>query len=141
MDKTFKIVNGTLVKYLGDEEIVTIPSIVTEIGDGAFADKADITQVIFPETVKKIGRCAFMSCHNLETINLEHVDEEISDGAFADCQSLVFVKLSPNLKTIGMEAFAKTAIEEIVIPGSVKSIGERAFIWCNKLELIILKIL
>ncbi|RBI35235.1 leucine-rich repeat domain-containing protein, partial [Metamycoplasma hominis] len=48
------------------------------------------------------------------------------------------VILNEGLEKIGAEAFYHKNIESITIPGSVKEIGERAFLGCRNLEEVIL---
>ncbi|MBQ8738588.1 MAG: leucine-rich repeat protein, partial [Clostridia bacterium] len=91
--ENFKITsNGALTKYLGAEEIITIPEGVKRISavaftekyeaqntvkhiilpkslevieDGAFADLAVLEQIVIPKGVKTIGRVAFRGCKSL----------------------------------------------------------------------------
>ncbi len=88
---------------------LTIPSTyngepVTEIGDYAFAYTA-ITDVTIPQSVKRIGDCAFLGCTSLEGISLPTSLEVISDRAFYDCSSLTELFLPKELKYVGLNAF------------------------------------
>ena len=101
----FLISNGVLVKYIGDEESVTIPSGVNEIGESAFENNYTLKSVTICGGVEKIG-----------------------DGAFAYCRSLREVKLPTTLREIGECAFSWCKnLGKIVIPLGVKKIRARAF--------------
>lgn len=65
-----------------------------------------------PNTVKIIGKCAFLGCANLEQVIIPNSVEIIEDRAFTKCLKL----------------------KELIIPDSVKSIGWRVFNYCDSLE-------
>ena len=46
---------------------------------------------------------------------------------FYNCVNLTHINLEEGLESIGESSFRKTAIEEISIPASVKTIGNYAF--------------
>ena len=106
----FVLTENTLMKYLGKDEIVTIPDGITTIGCNAFEKNTTIRKVIFPETLKIIERKAFLKCNNLSVV--------------------VFPQ---DLKKIGDSAFKETALEELVIPASVEIIEKAAFQRCKNL--------
>jgi hypothetical protein len=60
----------------------------------------------------------------------------IEKNAFSKCKKLEAVTLGSDLVEIGNAAFANTAIKEISIPQSVKTIGKKAFAKCKKLETV-----
>lgn len=64
-DNKFKIQNGVLLKYLGNDHEVHIPYGVTEIASRAFDNNSSIVHVYVPDTVKSTGERAFINCHNL----------------------------------------------------------------------------
>jgi hypothetical protein len=102
-----------LVKYLGKDEVVTIPDGVTIIGCNAFEKNTTIQKVVFPETLEIIEEKAFLKCTNLSVA--------------------VFPQ---NLKKIGGSAFKETALEELVIPAGVEIIEKAAFQGCKSLGTI-----
>lgn len=107
----FQISNGILVRYIGTDTNVTIPSTVTYIGEEAFGYNTTITSVTIPSSVTSMGRSAFTSCTNLTTVNLTEGLSEIGITAFKDC----------------------TNLNSITIPSSVTYIGNQAFVGCNGL--------
>ena len=84
---------------------------VTEIGDRAFLQQRNITDVLLPNGIKKIGELAFTNCEKLNYINLPEGLESIGAQAFQECESM----------------------ETFVLPDSLKYIGPSAFLACEKL--------
>ena len=77
---------------------------------------------------------------DLESVTIPKNIMSIDDNAFSDCEKLSSIKFSfpGKLTYIGHNAFAKTAVEKIVIPGSVSALGPGAFYWCRGLKEAIL---
>ena len=157
---SYEIKNGsvTIYKYLGSGSEVTIPDQidgypVTQLVDSAFASNNNITKVIFPDTITKIGKYCFSYCRNLEgPLVLPKNLTSLGERAFEFCSSLsgdlvipdgiteiesqVFwgagfdgvLTLPNNLKKIGYEAFRGSGFSgTLVLPPNLKSIGEAAF--------------
>lgn len=156
----YEINNGsvTIYKYLGSGSEVTIPDQidgypVTQLVNSAFSSNNNITKVIFPDTITKIGQCCFSYCRNLEgPLVLPKNLTSLGKGAFEFCSSLsgdlvipdgiteidsqVFwgtgfdgvLTLPNNLRKIGYEAFRGSGFSgTLVLPPNLKSIGEAAF--------------
>ena len=77
---------------------------IKEIADNAFCDFYNITSIIIPSSVERIGR-----------------------GAFTNCKKIKSVILNEGVKTIGDYAFKDSPIDYLVIPKSVKHVGYKAF--------------
>ena len=102
-DGTYEVVgcNGNS-KYLyipAEHEGKAVTSVKTE----AFANNTTIEYVSLPDTVTNIGNRAFKNCSNLKS-----------------------VYLGSGLEVMGNECLSGTAITELVIPDSVKVIGQGA---------------
>lgn len=54
----FETRDGTLVRYLGDDNFIVVPEGVTSIGENAFAG-CDLSWVMLPDTLMHIGERAF----------------------------------------------------------------------------------
>jgi len=131
MAEQFAIENGILNKYLGNEDVVTIPKEVTTIGSNAFEKNGTLQMLIlneglevikpyaffkcenlesvrFPSTLKKIGMLSFGSCTSLGTVSLPEGLEVIGDMAFTGCNNLHSVKLPDTVKRVSMSAFPPT---------------------------------
>ena len=157
---SYEVNNGsvTIYKYLGSGSEVTIPDQidgypVTQLVDSAFDSNNNITKVIFPDTITKIGECCFAYCRNLEgPLVLPKNLTSLGERAFEFCSSLsgdlvipdgiteiesqVFwgsgfdgvLTLPNNLRKIGYEAFRGSGFSgTLMLPPNLKSIGEAAF--------------
>lgn len=70
-DNTSIIIGGRVFyKYLGDAEVVNIPTGVTGISGNAFDGKQNLTYVNIPNTVLFVGDYAFFRCENLKSVSL-----------------------------------------------------------------------
>jgi len=107
-----------------------------EISESAFSS-LNITGITLPEGIVTIGAKAFYNCYNLTSIDIPSTVKTIGDeptgyavtGAFYGCTNLAEVTFAENtqLEEIFKYTFGKTALTEIKIPATVKTIGEKAF--------------
>lgn len=153
----------SITAYKGSETQITIPSklgtlsrTVVSIGDNAFKDNTQITEIVIPDSIKSIGASAFSGCTQLKNISIPSSVTSIGESAlgrctelssvelpdtittisksmFLGCKSLKSISLPSNLKSIGSTAFAETGLEKIDFPSSVTSIGMMAFAGCESL--------
>lgn len=87
--------------------------------------------VFIPASVKDLGRYAFGSCHNLESVVFETGSklEKIAVGMFSDCNNLKEILLPISIINIEEYAFAScTNIKSLIIPPNCTYIGECAFV-------------
>ncbi len=112
--------------------VVTVPSGVEEIGEGAFYGCDGLSRVVLPASVKTIGRWAFGYCENLQAIGLVSGLKTIGDLAFADCRGLSSVTIPSGVTKIGDEAFRDClGLTSVSIPDSVVEVGAWVFDGCN----------
>ena len=111
---------------------------VTGIGDYAFYQLTNVTEVVIPETVTFIGKLAFAGCTELTTITIPASVEYIDDCAFAGCTALTTVIFEgTNVKYIDNYAFEGCEnLTEITLPEGLEEIGEGAFGGCKSLTSI-----
>ena len=108
-DSEWEISENRLVRYLGKEKTVTIPSEINGF------------------TVSTVGKVAFGGS-NVESVYIPDSVLKIESGVFQSCDYLQKVRLSKNLTDIGEYAFYDTSsLTELYIPKSVENIGEMAF--------------
>ncbi|MBR1747779.1 MAG: leucine-rich repeat protein, partial [Clostridia bacterium] len=111
---------------------ITLPSTVTEIGESAFHNAYDLTEVIFSDgsRVESIGMDAFRDCRSLTGFAFSPFTAEIGVGAFCGCSA---VRTYPGLEDSVLETIPEDAfydnlsVEAFSLPASVKSVGNNAF--------------
>ncbi|MCQ2243060.1 MAG: leucine-rich repeat domain-containing protein [Bacteroidaceae bacterium] len=124
---------------------ITIPNSVTSIGGGAFEGCSGLTSVTIPNSVTSIGNYAFSGCSGLTSITVENgnpnydsrdncnaIIETSTNTLKSGCQNTII----PNSVTsIGEMAFLDcSGLTSVTIPNSVKSIGDYAFNFCTGLK-------
>lgn len=124
----FTIKGGKLVSYNGTEAIVSVPSTVEVIGEGAFENNTSVEKVILPDSVKEIQAYAFWKCDRLKTVVLGKKLKQIGDFSFMNCTGLETITIPSSVQSIGIKAFAECrSFEEITIPPETTDISEDAF--------------
>ena len=126
---------------------VHIPSSVTTIGKGAFRKCTGLTEISVPSGVTTIGWGAFAYCRRLTQMDISSSVNVIGERAFAACESLEDINVALKNATFASEdgvLFSKDKTTIIccpegkkgayTIPGSVTTIGEKAFMNCRKLK-------
>ena len=69
---------------------LVIPSTITNIGEYAFA-VTSLTNVVIPNSVKTIGKCAFYKVSTLKKVTLSNSLESIGDWVFNHCDLLTAI--------------------------------------------------
>ena len=123
---------------------LTIGSKVTEIKSRAFMNCTSLVSVTFEDDneLTTIGSQAFLDCTSLESIDLEKTTRLTTIGqyAFAGCSVLGSVAEKPvvipnTVKTIGNSAFYYCkALKSVTIPSLVETIEQYTFASCDSLE-------
>jgi hypothetical protein len=122
----------TITGYTGSGGNVTIPASIiglpVSIGNYAFEDVTDITNVIIADGVTSIGNYAFYMFDSLTSVTIPGSVTNIGQAAFAYCPGLTNVTIANGVVSIGTQAFLEcSSLTSLTIPGSVTSIGESAF--------------
>jgi len=96
----------------------------------------DVTAVLIPESVTRIGYRSFSHCSLLRTVIIPPSVTAIGDNAFAKCTSLTSITIPSSVVMIGYYAFSDcTSLKSISIP-SVKVIGKGLFRGCVSLKCV-----
>lgn len=110
-DFLYEMIDGQVIikGYTGSDREIVIPAKiadreVTKIGDYAF-EGYDLTNVVFPDSLKEIGEGAFYRCKCLTAVSIPESVEVIGAGAFNSCLDLSELKLPDNIESIGECAF------------------------------------
>ena len=147
--------DGVLKGFFGRDAEVTVPDVVTEIGDNVFQGKR-LTSLVLPSSVQKIGKSIFRDCAQDITVTLcaavgkltpsftffkgslslvfKEGVQEIPKQALNGCKSLTSVKIPYGVATIGEGAFKDCVrLRSVSLPSSVRTIGREAFLGCKNL--------
>ncbi|MBO5468128.1 MAG: leucine-rich repeat protein [Lachnospiraceae bacterium] len=106
---------------------VTFQEGTTQIGDSAFDDCGNLSQLKLPDSLKIIGDTAF-GATDIQTLELPAQLSKIGDSAFDGVASLCEVSFPENgTFTIGKLAFYNTGLKEVTLPAGCTQVGEKAF--------------
>ncbi len=147
INKMIRIENGVLLSdndnlsILSEDGTFTVPSTVTTIGEGAFAQVEGIKKVIIPYTVKEIAKNAFYNNPSIELIEIQTKGnqglEKIGVNAFYNCTNLREVILPETVKDVGQSAFENcTNLSNVVLSGNVTGLNALVFSNCTSLTSI-----
>lgn len=142
MDGTLTISGTGAIKklaflYGNNIKKVIINEGITEIGDQAFSDCQQLTQVEIPSSVTQIGSSAFLNCQSLKSITLPEFINQIEDETFFGCQKLTQIQIPSHVTQIGRSAFQNCqSLTSITLPENVGAIGNQAFSSCKQLNSI-----
>ena len=139
IEPTYK---GLPVKVIGSSAFrslkitsVTIPDSITKIGSCAFEWCTELTSLEIPDSVTEIGKNAFEGCTNLESINISGAITKVCESTFANCTNLNEVVLPDSVKTIEKDAFNSCEnLTGVNMPKSLINIEPQAFWYCKNLK-------
>jgi len=100
----FDIIDGELIKYRGNAQIITVPDNVDTIGTDAFL-KCEAKEIILPTSVHCIDDWAFTGCTNLEHIDIPDSVSTIGKGAFDGCTNLKSASIGRTTAVFSGDAF------------------------------------
>ena len=130
---------------------------VTAIGENAFSEQTQITQIALPETLTSIGTRAFYGCTGLTEFTLPKSVTSIGTQIFYNCSNLSTVYYNCNYGSLSNQFMSVASIKTVIFGGteipyyalnycsnvtsviigdSVTSIGEKAFYGCSSLTSI-----
>lgn len=107
-----------------------------EIGSNAFIG-APITSLVLPNSLTTIGNSAFSGCYQLAEITWPDNKGFTEINGFNNCTSLpdsIFESLPVTVTSIGYEAFIGCRFSSVSLPGTIETIGERAFAYNYNLK-------
>lgn len=139
---TYEMVDGLLYDIPAKTLRYALPDVsgdvvirdgTVRIGDDVFKEHA-ITSVQLPDSLQKIGNCAFQFCKELKEITFPEGLITIDGLAFAYCTQLENVVLPEGLKHLGDSAFSYChALTEVTIPEGVTFMSG-TFSYCTSLR-------
>ena len=117
-----------------------VPEGVTAIDWWAFRGCTGLQRVVLPDSLRSLGTQAFLDCAGLSTVTLPKGLVALGPGAFAGCSGLTAIETDPaNTKYSSVHGVVMTKAQDALvhfpvgrggpyaIPGSVRTIGDRAF--------------
>lgn len=128
-------------RYLPKEiEKIIVDEGVTRIGNGAFGSdygfhRYSYHSVQLPSTLTEIGDYAFSEAHNLTGLILPQKLKKIGCSAFAD-SGLTKLHIPESLREINAYAFMGTNFSQVSIPDWITEIGDGAFWGCSNLQTV-----
>ncbi len=83
-----------------------IPDGIKVIGDDAFSNCINLTNISIPSSVTTIGANAFNSCNNLQSVHISEGVAAIGEKAFSTCNALTSITIPKSIRTLAGNAFA-----------------------------------
>lgn len=124
---------------------VTLGSGITEINNNLFDGCWRLKEIVIPDQVKRIGKCAFsmlgvsMGEPSLVSVKIGSGVEEIAEEAFCDCAYLPGIELPANVKTIGDRAFERCYnLQSLTLSDGLEQVGIGAFRDCQSLPAVVI---
>lgn len=124
---------GTGAFYQTNLQSIVFPESLKTIDDGAFSE-TPLVLVEIPDGVENMGKMVFKDCKELKTVVIGNGLKTIPERAFDHCSVLRSVTFGNSVEKIMECAFQCTDLREVMIPNSVTTIGDGAFISCASLE-------
>ena len=118
---------------------IQIPNSITIIGEAAFADAEQLTDITLPLGLKAISRYMLAGTAVTNLVLPEGVTD-IGMGAFEDCDQLHTIYLPYSLQTIGDKAFAYcTNLNEVYSDAATPplTMSDAAFEGCNNIHVML----
>ena len=112
---------------------------ITTIKARAFKGREQLRSILFPQSLKEIGYCAFYHCTSLESLVIPRHVANLGPSAFDHCTALyeVIFEEGSKLKIIDKGTFSRCySLKSIAIPKSVTALGMSVFVFCVTLEFI-----
>ena len=116
----------------------TIPNSVVKIGECAFWGCFGLTSITIPSSVTNIGLCAFNLCTELTSVTIPNSVTAIEYGAFSDCGKLATVIIGNGVTNIGKGAFygCSQMTDMYCYAENVPELGDEVFqFWINNATL------
>lgn len=112
--------------------------IVKEIAMGGFAGAVGLREIVLPEGMELISQNAFYQagapCSNLSQIVFPSTLRIIGTDAFNGCTALKTVELNEGLEVLELRAFSNSGLEKVTIPSTVTDLKGGVFNNCLELK-------
>lgn len=107
---------------------VALPEGLTTVGVEAFR-ASEIRWLSFPASLQTLEPSCFEDCKSLQTVLFaEHCDPAFQTiNGFAACSALTEIQIPDTVRTIGSGAFYQCGLTSLILPASVELIENKAF--------------
>ncbi len=112
---------------------VVLPQTLVTLGEYAFFGAAALTEIQLPSGITVVPEACFRGCTSLEKVSLPSTLTALSKDAFYGCTSLKACALPVGVSAVGESAFQGSGLCGMILPSSVRSIGDYAFASCRSL--------
>lgn len=127
------------VRYIADgafEECralssVSVPDGVTYVGKGAFLGCSSLKNIAIPKSVSVIGAGAFLGSPWYASLDEEYC--VVGDGVLIKYCGGDSVEVPAGVRYIS-DAFAYSGVSSVMLPDSLRAVGDGAFAYCLSLE-------
>ena len=117
-------------------EQIDLPQGVTSIPEKLFFECKALRSVTMGSQVRSIGKEAFRRCQSLMSVEVPSSVSVIDKEAFRECTALTTITLNEGLQSIGDNALRETAIQQLVLPSTVRQLGKKITEKCKSLQRI-----
>lgn len=116
--------------------VISLPSAITTIGNGAFTDCNVLTYITIPTLVTYLGESMFTNNYALSKVSIPNGVTNIWTGLFTSCGALRKIVLPDALQIIQSYTFSSCgSLEKVVAKGALR-IETYAFQYCTSLTKI-----
>ena len=121
-----------VIKYYIPSSLRSVTVTDGNIPVGAFSGCSMLTTVTLPEMLTSIGDYTFRNCTGLTSVTIGNSVASIGDYAFYNCTGLTSLTIGNSVASIGNSAFyGCTGLISLIIPAEVTDIGYSAFSGCS----------
>ncbi len=121
--------------YRNSIQTVIIENGVTTIGNYAFYNCSNLSNIELPDSITTIGNSAFRKCVQLTEITIPNSVLSLENGAFNDCTNLTKVRIGYGVTQINSATFMNCSnLDTVILAGNITLIDRRAFADCNNLK-------
>lgn len=127
--------NSALVKLIDRSATsITVPDGTLKVGDYAFADCFQLSSLVLPNSIYRIGSRVITGCPKLKSLTIPEGVTAIEDYAFSD-SSLTEISIHDAVRSIGKYAFENcSGLTSLLLPSSLGGGEEGMFSGCSSLE-------
>lgn len=118
------IKDGKLIRYIGIDSSVNIPSNVKTIGEDAFRYAPNLKEIIISEGVTTIEANAFRGCEYVKELILPSTIKTLGEAPFTYIDNVIF---TGEMDSIKEGVFSKAKTTKITFPSGLKVIAPDSF--------------